>query len=70
MFHAERHVTASNFRLTLTGFNSAPSVCTPICGDGFAAGSEQCDRGPQNVSPSSNTYGKCTTECKLGAVLR
>jgi len=66
IFHAERHVTASNFQLTLTGFNSAPSVCTPICGDGFATGSEQCDRGNLNVSPSSNTYGQCTTECKLG----
>src|SRR6478735_8238129 len=66
IFNAERHVSASNFRLTLTGFNNAPSVCTPICGDGFVAGVEQCDRGNQNVSPTGNTYGKCTTECKLG----
>ncbi|MEI9940908.1 MAG: DUF4215 domain-containing protein [Pseudomonadota bacterium] len=66
IFNAERHVTQSNFQLTLTGFNSAPSVCTPKCGDGFVAGTEQCDRGNLNVSPSGNTYGKCTTECKLG----
>jgi fibro-slime domain-containing protein len=66
IFNAERQVVASNFQLTLTGFNSAPSVCQPICGDGFAAGTEQCDRGGQNVSPTGNTYGKCTTECKLG----
>ena len=66
IFNAERHVTESNFQLTLTGFNSAPSVCTPICGDGFVAGTEQCDRGNLNVPPTGNTYGKCTTECKLG----
>jgi len=66
IFNAERHVSESNFQLTLTGFNNAPSVCTPICGDGFVAGVEQCDRGNLNVSPSGDTYGKCTTECKLG----
>lgn len=66
IFNAERHVVGSNFQLTLTGFNTSPSVCTPICGDGFVAGVEQCDRGTLNVSPSSDTYGKCTTECKLG----
>ena len=66
IFNAEREVTQSNFQLTLTGFNNSPSVCTPICGDGYAAGSEQCDNGGLNVSPSGNTYGKCTTACKLG----
>ena len=67
IFHAEREVVASNFQLTLTGFNTAPSVCQPICGDGYAVGSEQCDRGGLNVPPGSATYGKCTTECKLGS---
>jgi fibro-slime domain-containing protein len=66
VFNAERHVLYSNFQLTLQGFNGAPSVCTPICGDGYVAGSEQCDRGSANVAPSGDTYGKCTTECKLG----
>lgn len=66
IFNAEREVTESNFQLTLTGFNSAPSQCSPICGDGYTAGSEQCDRGTQNVPPTGDTYGKCTTECKLG----
>lgn len=66
IFNAERHVSQSNFQLTLTGFNSSPSVCTPICGDGFVAGVEQCDRGNLNVPPNGDTYGKCTTECKLG----
>jgi fibro-slime domain-containing protein len=66
IFHAEREVIDSNFQLTLQGFNSAPSVCTPICGDGFVAGAEQCDRGTANVPPGGDIYGKCTTECKLG----
>jgi fibro-slime domain-containing protein len=66
VFNAERHVSGSNFQLTLQGFNGAPTVCTPICGDGFVAGTEQCDQGAANVSPTSNTYGKCTTSCQLG----
>jgi cysteine-rich repeat protein len=66
VFNAEREVTQSNFQLTLQGFNGAPSVCTPICGDGFVVGSEQCDRGAGNVLPSGNTYGNCTTTCQLG----
>ncbi|MEO8903285.1 MAG: DUF4215 domain-containing protein [Polyangiaceae bacterium] len=67
VFNAERHVTGSNFQLSLKGFNNQPSVCTPICGDGYVAGPEQCDRGTGNVAPTGNTYGKCTTQCKLGA---
>ena len=66
IFNAEREVTQSNFKLTLQGFNNAPSICTPICGDGYAVGSEQCDRGNLNVLPTADTYGKCTTQCKLG----
>jgi fibro-slime domain-containing protein len=66
VFNAERHVTGSNFQLTIKGFNNQPSVCTPICGDGYIAGTEQCDRGTGNVDPSGSTYGKCTTACKLG----
>ena len=66
IFNAEREVTQSNFKLTLQGFNGAPSVCTPICGDGYVVGSEQCDRGAANVAPAGNTYGDCTTDCKLG----
>jgi fibro-slime domain-containing protein len=66
IFNAEREVVSSNFQLTLEGFNASASVCTPICGDGYVAGSEQCDRGALNVSPTGNTYGQCTTQCKLG----
>jgi fibro-slime domain-containing protein len=66
VFHAEREVFLSDFQLTLQGFNGAPSVCVPNCGDGYVVGGEQCDRGAANVDPAGNTYGKCTTQCKLG----
>jgi len=66
IFNAEREVIASNFQLTVQGFNGSPSVCTPICGDGDAVGKEQCDRGAANVPPTGDTYGKCTTDCRLG----
>ncbi len=66
IFNAEREVVASNFKLTLSGFNSSPSVCTPKCNDGYVVGNEQCDLGTGNVPPTGNTYGKCTTQCKLG----
>src|SRR5690606_16042361 len=45
VFHAERKVTGSSFKLTLSGFNAARSACVPICGDGIIAAGEQCDDG-------------------------
>lgn len=44
VFHAERGRTASNFKLTLTGF-VVPQTGTPkaSCGDGFVVGTEECD---------------------------
>lgn len=50
VFHAERGRTASNFKLTLTGFvltsKSNPSDFSTRCGDGFIAiGKEECDYG-------------------------
>ena len=44
MFHAERCLGGSSFRLTLAGFlQMGQSTCTSICGDGIVAGAEQCD---------------------------
>jgi len=63
VFHAERHTTASTFKLTLTGFNAAASVCAPTCGDGVAVADEECDNGKDN---SDTAYGGCTTKCKWG----
>jgi fibro-slime domain-containing protein len=62
-FHAERHTTASSFKLTLNGFNAATTMCTPFCGDGFAVADEECDNGKDN---SDIAYGGCTSKCKWG----
>src|SRR5690606_25998723 len=34
VFHAERQVISSSFQLTLAGFDTSKSDCTPFCGDG------------------------------------
>src|SRR4029079_3433422 len=33
VFQAERQTSGSSYRLTLSGFNAAPSECLPVCGD-------------------------------------
>ena len=63
VFQAERHTTASSYKLTLTGFNAAPTSCVPTCGDGVAVADEECDNGKDN---SDTAYGGCTTACKWG----
>ena len=52
----------SSFKLTLAGFNTAASDCTPICGDGIVAAGEQCDDGVNDGG-----YGECGPGCVLGA---
>jgi fibro-slime domain-containing protein len=64
VFQAERHTTASSYKLTLNGFNAAPSSCVPACGDGVAVASEECDNGKEN---RDDAYGGCTTSCKWGS---
>jgi cysteine-rich repeat protein len=61
VFQAERHTTASNYRLTISNFNKAPSVCTSICGDGIVSSVEACDDGVNDGS-----YGGCTPDCQFG----
>jgi fibro-slime domain-containing protein len=61
LFHAERHTSQSNFNLTLSGFVSVRSLCTPRCGDGFVAGQEECDDGV-----NGGGYGGCLPDCTLG----
>lgn len=60
LFHAERHSSASNFRLTLAGFLAPRSSCNTICGDGVVTGDEACDDGPAN---SDTIAGRCNTAC-------
>jgi hypothetical protein len=74
VFQAERAWTGSTYKLTLSGFNSAPSTCVPTCGDGVTVADEECDCGNSKdnmpascPSPNSDTaYGGCTTQCKWG----
>jgi fibro-slime domain-containing protein len=62
IFHAERKTEGSSFRLTLDGFNTARSECTPICGDGIVSLGEQCDDGINDGG-----YGECAAGCVIGA---
>jgi cysteine-rich repeat protein len=63
VFQAERQTTGSSYRLTLSGFNAAPSQCTPTCGDGIVSIGEECDDGKDK---NTGGYGGCTADCKLG----
>jgi fibro-slime domain-containing protein len=62
IFQAERHVTKSNYQLTLSGFNAPKSVCTPNCGDGVVTRGEACDLG---TSKNTGDYGTCNGNCTL-----
>lgn len=64
LFHAERHTTQSNFKLTLSGFLAPRSYCAPFCGDGIVAATEECDDG---TAKNDGTYGGCTSNCKYAA---
>ena len=61
IFHVERKKTSSSFRLTLAGFVTAKSDCTPICGDGIVSLGEQCDDGVNDGG-----YGECAAGCVIG----
>jgi len=61
VFQAERKKFGSSFRLTLSGFYSAPSVCVSDCGDGIVEAGEQCDDGK-----NAGGYGQCGPGCRLG----
>lgn len=61
VFHAERKVEGSSFKLTLSGFNTSRSDCTPICGDGIVTLGEECDDGVNDGG-----YEECAPGCVLG----
>ena len=61
VFQAERQTIGSSYRLTLSGFNAAPSECRPVCGDGILGIGEECDDGM-----NAGGYGRCAAGCKLG----
>ena len=62
VFQAERHIVASNYRLTLGNFSARRSSCEPVCGDGVVTGNEQCDLGEEN---NTGEYGGCNSDCTL-----
>jgi fibro-slime domain-containing protein len=62
VFHAERQMEGSSFKLTLSGFEATPSDCVAVCGDGILAFGEECDDGVNDGG-----YGECEPDCKLGA---
>lgn len=61
VFQAERHETGSNYKLTLSGFNTSASLCLADCGDGIIGLNEECDDGDNDGG-----YGECGVDCKLG----
>ena len=60
VFQAERNPGGSNYKLSLSNFNTNPTLCTPVCGDGILAIGEQCDDGA-----NLGGYGKCAPNCVL-----
>ncbi len=60
IFHAERHVTQSNFTLTLDGFVTERSECSDTCGDGIRTRFEFCDDG---AAENTGEYGHCNDTC-------
>jgi fibro-slime domain-containing protein len=64
LFHAERHSTGSNFRLTLTGFAPTSTACKAACGDGILAPTiEQCDDG--NTADGDGCSHACRFEITI-----
>lgn len=64
VFHADVHPRESNYQLTLFGFSTSKSICTPDCGDGVPTMGEQCDLGEE--TNSDEAYNGCTKDCKYG----
>ena len=58
VLQAERHTTASSYKLTLQGFNAVHSVCSDVCGDGITSADEVCDDGV-----NQGGYNSCAPGC-------
>jgi fibro-slime domain-containing protein len=62
VFQAERRLSASNYRLTLSKFTGTRSSCSPKCGDTIVTAGEACDLGTAN---NTGAYGTCKADCTL-----
>ncbi len=66
LFQAERHTSASNYKLTLSGFvNMGASACASVCGDGIIAGNEECDYKTDNLDDVEQQKANGCKYCKL-----
>ena len=63
VFHADQHPRESNYKLTLTGFNTTRTDCAPFCGDGVTTAGEECDDGTAN---NTGAYNGCNADCTWG----
>ncbi|MBZ4420576.1 DUF4215 domain-containing protein [Myxococcus sp. RHSTA-1-4] len=61
VLQAERHTTASSYRLTLNNFETQRSVCTATCGNGTVDPGEECD----DIA-NDGGYGQCARGCVWG----
>jgi fibro-slime domain-containing protein len=58
VLQAERHTTASSYKLTLQGFNAVRSTCDDTCGDAVTSADEVCDDGV-----NQGGYNSCALGC-------
>ncbi|WP_163870237.1 DUF4215 domain-containing protein [Myxococcus eversor] len=61
VFQAERHTSASSYRLTLNNFETKRTVCAATCGNGEVDTGEECDD-----IINAGGYGQCAPGCVLG----
>jgi fibro-slime domain-containing protein len=61
VFHAERQLNGSSFKLTLAGFEAERSDCQATCGDGILSFGEECDD-----LANDGGHGECAAGCVLG----
>ncbi len=62
LFQAERHVTLSNYKLTLSDFTVQRTSCESVCGNEVVTPDEACDLGEDE---NTGEYGGCNEDCTL-----